>query len=140
MDINLTKKEGIKLKTAGKYCQEDINVKPVLQNKTINANGTYTADNNYAGLGTVTVSMSTATIKLQEKTAVPTTSAQTIQYDSGYTGLSKVTVSAIQTETKSITANGTYTPTDGKFFSSVSVNVPTGGETIPSYDGSIKVS
>ena len=63
-------------------------------------------------------------IKLQTKTVTPTTSQQTIKPSSGYDGLSQVTVNAIQTETTTITANGTYTPTSGKYFSSVTVNIP----------------
>lgn len=38
-------------------------------------------------------------VRLQSKTATPTTSQQTIQPDSGYTGLSSVTVSAMPTGT-----------------------------------------
>jgi hypothetical protein len=37
-----------------------------------------------------------------------------------------ISVAAIQTQTRDITANGTYTPSSGKYFSSVTVNVPTG--------------
>ena len=49
---------------------------------------------------------------------------QTITADDEYDALSDVTVNAIQTETKSVTSNGTYKPTSGKYFSSVTVNVP----------------
>ena len=35
-----------------------------------------------------------------------------------------ITVTAVPTETKNITSNGEYTPTEGKYFSSVSVNIP----------------
>ena len=56
--------------TAGKYCEEDILVQvpsaeqipaaPVLQNKTIETNGTYTADEGYDGLGEVVVNVPTS--------------------------------------------------------------------------------
>ena len=72
------------------------------------------------------------TITLQNKTVNPTTETQTVTKDAGYHGLGTVTVNAIQTETKTITENGTYTPTVNKFFSSITVNVA--GETLPDGD------
>lgn len=81
----------------------------------------------------------------QNKTTSPTETNQYITPDTGYTGLSSVTVNAVQTETKTITENGTYTPTTNHFFSSVVVDVASGGNPYDSvvfydYDGSIVAS
>lgn len=99
MNIKITSKNGTTLKTAGKYCTEDINI---------------TLDSNILGSGSVIT---------EEKTFTPTESVQTYTPTSG-TYISKVTVNAIQTETKSVTpttASQTVTPTSGKYLKSVSV-------------------
>lgn len=114
---------------ADTYVKGQISVAPVpTETKTITANGTYTPS---AGkyFSEVTISIAGNSPTYQTKTITPTTTKQTINPDSGYDALSSVTVNAIQTETKSITSNGTYTPTSGKYFSSVSVNVPSSGTT-----------
>ena len=66
-----------------------VSVSPILQNKTITENGSYTADQNYDGLGTVIVNVQGSTINNQDKTI---TQNGTYTADSGYTGLGEVTV------------------------------------------------
>lgn len=69
------------------------------------------------------------TIPLQAKTATPTTSSQEITPDSTYSGLSKVTISAIPSDyiipsgSQTVTSNNTYDVTS---LAEVVVNVPTG--------------
>ena len=65
------------LKTAGKYLEDDI-----------------------------TVTDTTSSVTLQDKAVTPTESLQTIQADTGYTGLGTVTVDAIPTNYGLITWNG----------------------------------
>lgn len=55
-------------------------------------------------------------------TITPSNSIQTAVASGVYT-TGAVTVSAVPTETKTITANGTYTPSAGKYFSSVEVSI-----------------
>ena len=61
---------------------------------------------------------------LEEVSVTPTTEFQEITAGEEFYGIKKVTVEAIETEHVSVTANGTYSPTPGKFFAGLSVNVP----------------
>lgn len=65
----------------------------------------------------------TTTKQSEEKTVTPTTSQQIITPTTSDYELSKVTVNAIETETKTATANGDVEPSVGKFLSKVTVNV-----------------
>lgn len=65
---------------------------------------------------------------LQEKTATPSTSQQTVRPDNGYDGLSQVTVNAIQTETKTATpttSQQNIDATSGKYMTRVTVSAVT---------------
>ena len=95
---------------------------PTYQSKTVSPSAsvqTVTADSGYDALSDVTVNA----VQTEAKSVTPTTSTQKVTPTSGKY-LTEVSVGAIKTETKSVTSNGTYKPTNGKYFSSVTVNVP----------------
>lgn len=64
------------------------------QDITVHQNGVYQAEEEYTGLGTVTVDVA-GTVNNQNKTVNPTTSQQSITADAGYSGLGTVTVNAV---------------------------------------------
>lgn len=73
---------------------------PVIEELTVTENGTYTASNGVSGYSPVVVAVPSKEPNLQTKTVSPTTSSQSVSPDSGYDGLSKVTVNAMPTATQ----------------------------------------
>ena len=64
------------------------------QDITVHQNGVYQAEEEYTGLGTVTVDVA-GTVNNQNKTVNPSISQQSITADAGYSGLGTVTVNAV---------------------------------------------
>ena len=130
--VLITVKDGETLPTNGKYCVDDIVVQPALETQIITSNGEFTPSENYCGFEKVTVNVETAPT-LQDKTVTPTKSQQNVTADSGYDGLSTVTVNAIPADyiipsgSQNITTNGTY---DIKEKASVVVAVPISQPTL----------
>lgn len=91
MNIELKDKNGITLKTAGKYCSSDVGIIPKLQSKSVATNGSVVADEGYCGLDSVTVDVPAT--PTQEKTVdlAMASGNQIISPDAGK-NLSKVTV------------------------------------------------
>lgn len=131
MNINVTKSAGIVLKTQGKYCDKDITVVPVLEEKSVtpteSAQEIVPSDGN-CGLSKVSV----GAVQTETKSVTPTTSAQTVTPTSGKY-LKQVNVSAIQQETKTVTPTASaqnVTPSSGKYLTRVTVNaVPSESKT-----------
>lgn len=153
MNIELKDKNGITLKTAGKYCSSDVGIIPKLQSKSVATNGSVVADEGYCGLDSVTVAVPAT--PTQEKTVdlAMVSGNQVISPDAGK-NLSKVTVTKPSTlvagniktgvsiggvtgtleakkdeEAKTVdlamaSGNQTITPTSGKVISQVIVKKP----------------
>lgn len=110
---------------------------------TATANGTYT-DSLSRLYSEVTVNVPSGQPTLQTKTVTPTTSQQTVQPDSGYDGLSQVTVNAIPSEyivpsgNKAITQNGNNI--DVAEYATVSVNVSGSSKNVQTAQSTTRVA
>lgn len=127
-----------------------VNVASKLQTKTVTANGTYTPDTNYIGLSSIEVNVTSVDAKARFNAASGQYYIEAYDNQSGNAvqgsqlnyqlGLSGTNVQiqnmsgsrigstpqfAVPLETRTVTENGTYTPTSGNVgISSISVNVP----------------
>ena len=96
--------------------------KPTINTST----GVVTASTTLSTAGYIGTNPNSNTLQLTTQAAAtitPSSSSQTAVAAGKYT-TGAVTVAAVPTETKTIDANGTFSPTSGKFFSSVTVNIP----------------
>lgn len=117
--------EGVSAYSKGKKYSGTIPTKDVsTPSISISSDGLITAQNTQpAGYTSGATKTATKQLTIQAaKTVTPTTAEQTA-VDSGVYTTGSVKVGAIQTETKEITSNGEHTPTSGKYFSAVTVNV-----------------
>ena len=96
--------------------------------KSIAANGTGIDVTGYAS---VDVAVPSSQPSLQAKSATPTTSQQTITADSGYDGLSSVTVGAAPLYELTVTGGGTYEPQMFLSYGFGNVNVASGTAGTP---------
>lgn len=117
------------------YTLGAVTVKPVpTEEKTVTANGEYTpTSGKYFSKVKVNIDTGIAVNNQANKDVTPSAQTQTVQPDSGYTGLAQVTVNPIPSNyiipsgNKEITANGTGI--DVTNYATVSVEVPTGSAT-----------
>ena len=108
----------------------------VIQPLSVTQNGTYTAPSGVDGYSPVTVNVPTPAPNLQSKSVSPSVSQQIVTADTGYDGLSDVTVAGMNLQNKSLTVteNGTQTinPDSGyDGLNSVALTVNVQGGDIP---------
>lgn len=106
--------------------------------------GVVTASTTLSTAGYVASNPSSKTLNLTTQAAAtitPSASSQTAVAAQRYT-TGAVTVAAVPTESKTITENGTHTASSGKWWSSVTVNVPQsgGGMNVQGYQGYAQVT
>lgn len=92
----------------------------------IDVDGLITATVNQLVSGYIEADSTSRSMQLptQDAKSITPSTSQQIAVGSGNYVIGDIIVDAVPTETKSILANGTYTPSAGKFFSSVTVNIP----------------
>ena len=132
MTINITKSAGVVLKTQGKYCDQDITVVPVLEEKSVTP--TESAQEIVPSDGKCGISkLNLGAVQTETKTITPTTSQQTFTPTSGKY-FKQVICQAIQIETKTVTPGAStqfVQPSSGKFLANVTVNaVPSQSKTV----------
>ena len=110
-----------------------------LGTKNIVLNGEYNAaDDSLDGYSSVTVSVQPALQSLV--TVTPDDTQHVIDPEDGYDGLRRVVVQPVQTETKLIEVNGTYTPAEKTYFSEITVRVPSSGVELPEFDPDMDIA
>ena len=89
LSLSLTNTHGMRLLTDGTYCDKDIVIRPVLEEKRVTENGTYTPGDGYAGIGSIVVDTQGGTMQSKNVTLGSSAPADTTP-DQGYAGLSSV--------------------------------------------------